>query len=93
MVTRGGHGPGGSGIGQNRCLSVENKFMGNPSVNYPLIGTSQAGRLGGFGRWILDGLVRFNWACKCFLAQFKKSIHIIFSGFFGPFLIQISKYM
>ena len=33
-----GRGGFGSGIGQIRCPSVENKFMDNPSVNRPLIG-------------------------------------------------------
>jgi hypothetical protein len=41
---RGGFGSGGSGIGQNRCPSVENKFTDNPSVNRPLIGSG--GRVG-----------------------------------------------
>ncbi len=39
--TRGGF---GSGIGQNRCPSVENKLTDNPSVNHPLIGSG--GRVG-----------------------------------------------
>ena len=35
----------GSGIGQIHCLSVENKFMDNPSANHPLIS------LGGWVGW------------------------------------------
>ena len=38
-ISRGGFGSGGSGIGQNRCPSIENKFTDNPSVNRPLIGS------------------------------------------------------
>jgi hypothetical protein len=79
---KGGHGSGGSGIGQNHCPSVENKYTDYLTVNYPLIGT---GRLSGFGGWMSARLVGFNWAHKWFLAQFKKSVHIIFLGFFGPF--------
>jgi hypothetical protein len=43
-VDRGGFGSGGSGIGQIRCPSVENKFTDNPSANRPLI--SSGGRVG-----------------------------------------------
>ena len=39
IVNRGGFGSDGSGIGQNRCPSIENKFTDNPSVNRPLIGS------------------------------------------------------
>jgi hypothetical protein len=39
MISRGGFGSGGSGIGQNRCPSVKNKLTDNPSVNCPLIGS------------------------------------------------------
>jgi hypothetical protein len=81
-LTRGGHGSGESDIGQNRCPSVENKYTDNPSVNHPLINTGQSDRLSGFGRWMSGGLVEFNWACKWFLAQFKKSVHITFLGHF-----------
>ena len=41
---RGGFGSGGSGFGEIRCPSVENKFMDNPSANRPLIGSG--GRVG-----------------------------------------------
>jgi hypothetical protein len=43
-VIRGGFGSGGSGIGQIRCPSVENKLMDNPFANRPLIGSG--GRVG-----------------------------------------------
>ena len=40
LVTfRGGFGLGGSGIGQIRCPSVENKLTDNMSANCPLIGS------------------------------------------------------
>ena len=42
--TRGGFGSGGSGFGEIRCPSVENKFTDNPSANRPLIGSG--GRVG-----------------------------------------------
>ena len=42
--TRGGFGSGGSGIGQIRCPSVENKLTDNPSANRPLI--VSGGRVG-----------------------------------------------
>ena len=41
IIGRGGF---GSGIGQIRCPSVENKFTDNPSANRPLIGSG--GRVG-----------------------------------------------
>jgi hypothetical protein len=44
VLGRGGFGSGGSGIGQNRCPFVENKFTDNPSVNRLLIGSG--GRVG-----------------------------------------------
>ena len=59
--------------------------MNNLSINHPLIGTGRAGQLGGFNGWITGGLVRFNWVCKCFLAQFKKLVHIIFFVLFWAF--------
>ena len=78
-TTRAGHGLGGSGIGQNHCLSVENKFTDNPSVNHSLIGLS---RLSGFGRWMSGGLVGFNWPANGFFWIFlglqvdvKNSVH------------------
>ena len=43
-IPRGGFRSGGSGIGQIRCPSVENKFTDNPSANRPLI--SSGGRVG-----------------------------------------------
>ena len=49
---RGGFGLDGSGIGQNRCPSVENKFTNNPSVNRPLICLGRLGQLSGFGGWM-----------------------------------------
>ncbi len=64
-MIRGGH---GSGFRENRCLSVEIRFMDYPSVNHLLIGTGRLVRLG--------GSVGFNWVCKCFLDQFKKSVQI-----------------
>ena len=68
-MIRGGHGSDRSGFGENRCLSVEIRFMDYPSVNHLLIGTGRSGRLAG-------RLVGFNWVCKCFLDQFKKSVQI-----------------
>jgi hypothetical protein len=41
IVIRGGFGSGGSGFGEIRCPSVENKFMDNPSANRPLIGSGE----------------------------------------------------
>jgi hypothetical protein len=43
-MCRGGFGSGGSGIGQIRCPSVENKLTDYPSANRPLIGSG--GRVG-----------------------------------------------
>jgi hypothetical protein len=43
MSDRGGFGSGGSGIGQIRCPSVENKFTDNSSAIRPLI--SSGGRV------------------------------------------------
>jgi hypothetical protein len=50
MAYRGGF---GSGIGQNRCLSVEIRITDNPSVNHPLIGTGWTGRLGDRTGWLV----------------------------------------
>ena len=44
IMSRGGFGSGGSGFGEIRCPSVENKFTDNPSANRPLIGSG--GRVG-----------------------------------------------
>ena len=44
LICRGGFGSGGSGFGEIRCPSVENKFTDNPSANRPLIGLG--GRVG-----------------------------------------------
>jgi hypothetical protein len=44
VMTRGGFGSGGSGFGQIRCPSVENKLTDYPSANRPLIGSG--GRVG-----------------------------------------------
>ena len=44
-TARGGFGSGGSGIGQIRCPSVENKLTDNPSVDR----FGRVGRLSGFG--------------------------------------------
>ena len=63
MLCRGGFGSDGSGIGQNRCLSVENKFTDNPSVD----------RFGSVERvWRVDvgRVVGFNWACKWIFLDF-----------------------
>ena len=46
-MSRGGF---GSGIGQIRCPSVENKFTDNPSVDK----FRRAGRLSGFGRRVVE---------------------------------------
>jgi hypothetical protein len=39
VKTRGGFGSDGSGFGQIRCPSVENKLTDYPSANRPLIGS------------------------------------------------------
>ena len=44
FLIRGGFGSSGSGIGQIRCPSVENKLTDNLSANLPLIGSG--GRVG-----------------------------------------------
>ncbi len=82
---RGGFGSDGLGIGQNHCLSVENKLTDNPSVDrFGLVGSVK-------WVWRVDvrRVVRFNWACKwTFLGlqvDFKNSVHIIVLDFFGPF--------
>ena len=68
LTCRGGHRSDGSSFGENCCPSVEIRFMDHPSVNHPLIGTSRSGRS--------SESVGFNWVCKCFLDQFKKSVQI-----------------
>ena len=52
FLLRGGFGSDGSGIGQNRCPSVENKFTDNLSVNCPLISSGRSGQLSAFGGWM-----------------------------------------
>ena len=71
VYARGGFGSDESGIGQNRCPSVENKFTDNPFINRPLIGSGRSGRLSGFGGWMSggwSGLIGPSsglfWACK-----------------------------
>ena len=56
VTTRGGFESGGSGIGQNRYPSVENKFMDNLSVDR----FGRSGRLSGFGGWVVGRVVGFK---------------------------------
>ncbi len=88
VLVRGGFGSDRLGIGQNRCPSVENKFTDNPSVNRPLIGSGQSGRLSGFGGWMSgrwSGLIGptngLFWAYKWTLKI--QSISLFWT--FGPF--------
>ncbi len=75
--TCGRRGGFGSGIGQIRCPSVENKFTNNPSANCPLIGSGGwVGWAGLAGGW--SGLMGLQ-------VDFKNSVHIIVLDFFGLF--------
>ena len=87
-ATRGGFGSGGSGIGQNRCPSIENKFTDNPSVNRLLIGSSdRVGWAGLAGGWsslknMQVGFFGLFWACKWTLKIQSLSLFLTFFGHF-----------
>ena len=87
-TSRGGFGSCGSGIGQIRCPSVENKFTDNPFANRLLISSGgRVGCTGLAGRWSsLIGLqVGFFWTFLGLQMDFKNLVHIIVLDFFGPF--------
>ena len=86
-ATRAGFGSGGSGFGQIRCPSVENKLTDYPFANRPLIGSGGrvdwAGLAGGWsGNGLASGLF---WIFLGLQVNFKNSAHIIVLDFFELF--------